>query len=265
MSHQCPTCGKSYQNYKSYHRHKTTKHPELIMTKADRICEYNQSPYVCAYCSTPLAYEKRFNKFCNKSCAASFNNTSRDLATKEKVLDTWRSKLGQIRRDDPSAWISPKYVRPRARKYPQQRICKGCKDEFIANSPRHVYCNPACNTSKNSKAIYRAACQFKLNKNDHPELFSSTLIEEYGWYSPRNKPGKTNLTGVCWDHLFSIADGYNKKVPPEIMAHPANAELVPWKENRKRWKKSTITYEELMKRIQQWENGDRTLPKFFHC
>jgi hypothetical protein len=38
---------------------------------------YKESPKYCAFCEKELPYEKRLNKFCNHSCAASFNNTDR--------------------------------------------------------------------------------------------------------------------------------------------------------------------------------------------
>ena len=42
--------------------------------KKKRIDNYNLDPSLCEYCNKPLLYEKRKNKFCNHSCAASFNN-----------------------------------------------------------------------------------------------------------------------------------------------------------------------------------------------
>lgn len=43
--------------------------------KEKRIEEYNQNPTKCKFCGKDFDYEHRHNKFCNKSCAASFNNT----------------------------------------------------------------------------------------------------------------------------------------------------------------------------------------------
>jgi len=39
---------------------------------------YRQNPSYCGYCGEELPYEKRKNKFCNSSCAASHNNTGLD-------------------------------------------------------------------------------------------------------------------------------------------------------------------------------------------
>lgn len=35
---------------------------------------YDLNPKNCALCAKPLSYKKRFNKFCDSSCAATFNN-----------------------------------------------------------------------------------------------------------------------------------------------------------------------------------------------
>ena len=35
---------------------------------------YEQSPKICPTCDSPIPYEKRTNKFCCQSCAATFNN-----------------------------------------------------------------------------------------------------------------------------------------------------------------------------------------------
>lgn len=40
----------------------------------DHIINYNKNPSICKYCTKMLNYKKRKNRFCNNSCAASFNN-----------------------------------------------------------------------------------------------------------------------------------------------------------------------------------------------
>ena len=40
-----------------------------------KVDEYNTSPVLCKFCKSPLEYKKRKNTFCNRSCAASFNNS----------------------------------------------------------------------------------------------------------------------------------------------------------------------------------------------
>lgn len=42
--------------------------------KQERIDKYNLNPTLCRMCKQSFNYEKRNNKFCDRSCAASFNN-----------------------------------------------------------------------------------------------------------------------------------------------------------------------------------------------
>ena len=49
---------------------------------------YEENPRFCKHCGKRLAYEKRRNTFCNKSCAASFNNrgVQRNAVAKRSCL-----------------------------------------------------------------------------------------------------------------------------------------------------------------------------------
>lgn len=258
----CVSCSKHYKSFKSLHRHKKTKHPETIQHKQDRIENYNLNPSRCKRCDVKLDYDHRHNSFCTHSCAALFNNENRTNEVKQKCIQTWRKKLVILNRDIPGGRPYNKaWGKPHIKKYPVNRICKSCGNEFVALHHKHIYCKPSCNNSKHGKACYRFSCRFNLSPAKFPELFNSLLIREYGWYNPTNKPGPTNLTGVCWDHLFRVEDGYKLDINPYIMQHPANAELVPWKVNKNR-KSSLITLNQLHERIQKWESGERTLPRF---
>ena len=42
--------------------------------KNHRIEKYNKAPKKCAFCQSPLSYEKRRNTFCSHSCSQSYNN-----------------------------------------------------------------------------------------------------------------------------------------------------------------------------------------------
>lgn len=53
--------------------------------KKNRIQRYLKDPALCSQCHGPLAYEKKRNKFCSKSCAATFNNTGRVLTEEHKA------------------------------------------------------------------------------------------------------------------------------------------------------------------------------------
>ena len=65
--------------------------------KKKRVEEYYQNPIRCATCGDSLAYEKKRNKFCSKSCAATFNNTGRVISEKHKraVSKTLKARFAQ--------------------------------------------------------------------------------------------------------------------------------------------------------------------------
>ncbi len=236
----CPSCDKLYKTNKSLHRHKTNKHPETIGVFHRMMQQYEATPNYCKCCGKVILYKKRHNLFCNSSCAAIYNNNHTSIESKIKRLNTWRTKLGVIQRD------IPKVPNP----YTATHQCCTCNTSFDAKCYSHVYCSPQCNTSKHAKAAYRLACKFTFSIIDYPDLYNLDLIKSNGWYIPSNK-GQYNPDGVTWDHLFRISDGYSLNVDPSIMSHPANAEMISWRENINR-AQSVITYNQLIHRINNW-------------
>lgn len=58
--------------------------------KVELVELYNQSPSICNACKTILSYNNRNNKYCSRSCAATFNNTlskKRNKVIKPKCID----------------------------------------------------------------------------------------------------------------------------------------------------------------------------------
>lgn len=47
---------------------------KLKRDKELRVLEYDKDPNKCKQCGSIFSYSKRHNKFCNRSCAATFNN-----------------------------------------------------------------------------------------------------------------------------------------------------------------------------------------------
>jgi len=79
---------------------------------------------------------------------------------------------------------------------------------------------------------YRADCAFKFNLKDFPDEFDFTLIETHGWYKAKNHGD--NLNGVSRDHMISIRYGFDNKVDPKIISHPANCQLLRHTDNAKK-------------------------------
>lgn len=98
---------------------------------------------------------------------------------------------------------------------------------------------------------YRADCTFKFNLLDYPDEFDFSLIESYGWYKPKNRGD--NLTGVSRDHMISVRYGFDNNLPSHHLAHPANCVLMKHGENVSKGKKITLSYDDLLKRIEAWD------------
>lgn len=55
--------------------------------KQKRLDSYNESPKICTECNDVLSYEKRYNKFCNSSCATKASNKLRSLKGNYKTKE----------------------------------------------------------------------------------------------------------------------------------------------------------------------------------
>jgi hypothetical protein len=232
------TCvDKDYGNHTKIRRNK-----ELIEKKK----KYYKKPKLCKQCKKVIKYcrEIKNKNFCNHSCAARVTNLGRPPSKKYK---------------------DPNYISPHRKNYPSCKVyfksCERCEKLFTANYALKVFCS-SCKL--NNKKEYKKLCKFNFNHYDYPELFDDKLIKKYGWYTPPSEKN-SNYTGVNWDHLYPVHMGFKNKVSPNIMSHPANAELVPHSENLRRYRKSKnmISLEELYERIKLWDSGSRNLTKFY--
>ena len=97
---------------------------------------------------------------------------------------------------------------------------------------------------------YRADCAFNFALKKYPDEFDFSLIESYGWYKPKNRGD--NLTGVSRDHMVSVRYGFDNNIDPKIISHPANCRLTLQSDNVKKYIRNCITYEELLAKIQLW-------------
>jgi hypothetical protein len=97
---------------------------------------------------------------------------------------------------------------------------------------------------------YRQLCEFKFSLKDFPTKFDFTLVEKFGWYQASNRGN--NLNGVSRDHMFSIKEGFLNNVDRKIISHPANCALLLHTDNSRKKDKSSISLQELMERIKNW-------------
>lgn len=181
----------------------------------------------------------RENYFCSKSCANS--RGPRSEAFKEHL----RKKF--------------EFERQLCKKK-----CKICGVEFFLRNKksRQESCNRKCGAKavqiargydkidKESLKYYRSRCAFQFALSDYPEEFDFSLVEKYGWYSAKNHGD--NLEGVSRDHIVSVRYGFDNKIDPEIISHPANCRLLPHNQNVSKGADSGMTVEDLLVKIEAW-------------
>ncbi len=169
-------------------------------------------------------------KFCSKNCSASFNNKIREFTdeTKNKISITLKNKK-----------IKNKKI----------RYCKVCN--IVELDKRKIICGDC---KMEYYKYYRPLAEFKFDISQFKDKFDLGIIEKYGWYSPSNKGN--NLNGVSKDHMYSVKDGFINKIDPSIISHPANCQLLLQNLNSKKKTKSSITLNELLERIENWNNAD---------
>lgn len=69
--------------------------------------------------------------------------------------------------------------------------------------------------------------------------------------NPNNVTRKRNEYHL--DHMYSIYSGFNNNVPPKIISHPANLQMLLESINISKSNKNKITLQELYRRIKQYE------------
>jgi len=88
--------------------------------------EYNSNPKKCKCCDAVLPYEKKYNDFCDQSCAAKFNNPFR------KVIE----------------------IRKNAAKPKVSRDCDYCGNGMVNVRSEQKYCCQECSANHKRKIIF---------------------------------------------------------------------------------------------------------------
>lgn len=203
--------------------------------------EYKKFSVKCSKCSKLfLTLEREFlfpmkqKYYCSRSCA---NSRIKTEEIKERISSTIKKKNeGKIKKTKTyKCLVCENNIQTKGKKF----CSKNCKIDFF-------------NKSKSEFEIYSKKCKFDFSLSDFAEEFDFDLIEKYGWYKAKNRGD--NLRGVSRDHMISIKYGFENNISPEIIKHPANCHLMRHDENFRKGIGCSITLDELMKRIDNWNN-----------
>lgn len=210
--------------------------------KNEKANEYLKEPKKCLFCAEVIPFDKRRNNYCNHSCSASHNNPERDY--------TWSDKI----RKSIHNYLIDNKIKEKVGIYYLE--CKACENIFESKRKELMFCGKECRKEHGRRNMeeykkYKQDTIFKFHLRDYPEMFDFTLVEKHGWYSPTNK--KNNLNGVSRDHMLSVNEGFRLGIDPFLLAHPANCELMIHNENISKNNKSSLTLEDLLIRIKDFE------------
>ena len=196
--------------------------------------------------------------FCSRSCANSRGPRSESF--KEKVLKKWKSK-SKLDLLDIQAKRSSNIDIPKEKIY-QEKKCPGCGNMFyVYHKNAKISCSRSCFLlpfkieRQGTLRDYRGMCTFKFALRDFPTSFDFSLVEQNGWYTAKNRGN--NLNGVSRDHIVSVQYGFDNNIDPLIISHPANCPLLRHNDNVSKGKKSNMTIEELVLKIQEWDDRYR--------
>lgn len=123
--------------------------------------KYDEHPSYCQYCGKILEYNKRNNKFCSCSCAASYNNTNREVSF-ETRLKTSKALL----KKEVSKEI---------------KTCKFCNKTFIGDND---FCSNKCkkNFEENEKIErWLNGENFLRGNTQVPTFIRNYLLKKYNY------------------------------------------------------------------------------------
>ena len=223
----CDKCSKTFSTQISLSRHNWwhddlyRKNAEEIKenSKMKRINEYNINPNHCLRCNSIIPYDKRKNNYCSKTCSAIVNNT---ISPRRIKVDYPKSKVTPV-------------------------ICNITGKIWFRS--KHRKSSPYYDADKLSKKEYYRLCNFSFSIENEP-IKGKDLISLYKMWDKSDPTSKIKI--LQRDHMYSKSDGWKNQIDPSIISHPANCELMKRITNIKKGKSSSITLEELMKRISDW-------------
>jgi hypothetical protein len=240
-------CSLSCRNYHvNKYLRDYNKNAEGVNEKSKN--RYSLTPKKCKNCGGDIAYDSRDSDYCSKKCSSVCVNLNRKgiklttttEGTKNKSISNRErhgNKFGEYE-------LNP-------------NTCCNCNTKLSFKKRNNSYCSKPCRNEFNRKnmdvfTLYKANSAFKFSLNEFPNEFDFSLIKKFGWYSPSNSK-KPNIGGVSRDHMISVKEGFKLGIEPKLLNHPANCQLMVHSDNISKNKKSSLTLDELIVRINEWD------------
>ena len=128
-----------YAYYNGHVKKCVIKHCNSLGLNPNEIINNNKKePNKCLFCGKELKGKSRFTKkFCNSSCAASYNNKLRGPVseeTKQKTSESLKKYNALVKKDKA----------PLKHRIPQDHICQTCGKTFKSKLTNVKFCSPKC-------------------------------------------------------------------------------------------------------------------------
>ena len=249
IKHVCFACDKDTFNVKYCSRicaNRDIANKKSLNSKEKRICEGCGDPFIVnissdhKYCTQKCAYKHmgkkrigiivtpRIEKFCI-ICGISFI---------VKITSTKKLCSSPICKSIFTSNIQ--------KGVPEKEWVKKQTSDYMKLHPKIGKDNPRFNPNKSESRQYKIDGLFKFDMGEYPEIFDLRKVKNM-YHPVKNKEGYVR------DHMFSRQDGFDQKIDPKIISHPANCQLITNSENACKRNKSCITLNELLERIRLWD------------
>jgi hypothetical protein len=94
--------------------------------------------------------------------------------------------------------------------------------------------------------------QFEIYRNRIIYLSNKNFIRFYYVINP--KKYKRGRYEYHLDHIYSVKDGFDNNIPVEIISSPVNLQMIYYKNNHKKSRRSDISKKELYDKYKFWES-----------
>lgn len=266
LRNECPYCKSIlYVNKKVFANHvrwciQNPNRENMLKSMRSKLCgekvERKEHTLKCEYCGREHSvictdtefeggkYRKTCSDLCSKRLTVQKGGTERTVNISKGLKNFFASRIKDYNAENGG------YI----------KICHFCGKEYKTNKKTQMYCSQACankdrakrtNEGKKDFLIYRTQCKFKFPISSILTDEGLALLKENGWYKAKNHGN--NMKGVSRDHMFSIKEGYENKIDPYYISHPANCAIILQSKNASKHTKCSITKEELFQRVADWE------------
>ena len=272
VSLNCNQCHTIFDRTVKYIKYKLTQGQtnfccsDSCAKKLRSISVQENNTSTCTFCESVFVKKSPTQTLCSKTCS----NKSRKHSdtTKEKIsksLCIHNSKItstaGRVKIKNGKVSVKRDDLKNSLYSIVYTCLCHNCK--FIGTyKTYHKYCSD-CQSSYAQNG--RSKFKFNFNVYHYPNLFDLKLLDTVGWKSRRGD--KSNPNGLTRDHKVSVKDAIKHNYDPYYISHPMNCELMRMSDNQKKSSSSSITYEELVKLVDEFDSkygtndGTRTRDK----